>query len=103
MMAHAIESVRFRLKPSCDEATFLALNERAQSEIAPRIPGLLRREVSRSEDGWWLIIVLFADMASAKQALPGATATGGATIGAQYMDAMDPATLSIELYTIVDA
>lgn len=54
-----INLVRFRLNEGVDEATFLAINERFQREVVPTLPGLQRREATRSADGEWLLILRY--------------------------------------------
>ncbi len=62
----AIQIVQFRLAPGADPAAFRALNARFQSEVAPGLPGLERREATVGEDGSWLLVLRYADPAAAK-------------------------------------
>ena len=43
-----IQIVRFRISDGVDNTSFRALNERFQREIAPKLPGLVRREATVS-------------------------------------------------------
>ena len=54
-----IETVTFRLAPGTDEAEFLAVDRRVQTEFTYQQPGVLRRTTSRGEDGDWIVIVLW--------------------------------------------
>lgn len=44
-----------------DEASFLALNDRFQENVAYRSVGLMRRTVARGDDGGWVDIRLWSD------------------------------------------
>lgn len=63
-----IQIVRFRLSAGVDEGEFRAINERFQREVTPTLPGLVRREATRSADGEWLLVLRYTDEATAKQA-----------------------------------
>ena len=62
-----IELVRFRVNDGVDEDAFRALNDRFQREVVPTLPGLERREATRAEGGEWLLVLRYADMASAER------------------------------------
>ena len=57
-----LQIVRFRAKPEVTDKDMLAINERFQREVAPTLPGLERREATRSPDGDWLLVLRYADM-----------------------------------------
>ncbi|MFO0644101.1 MAG: hypothetical protein U0183_33045 [Polyangiaceae bacterium] len=63
-----IQLVRFRLAAGVDEDQFRALNERFQREVAPKLPGLKRREATRAADGEWLLVLRYSDLDSAHKA-----------------------------------
>ena len=48
-----IETMTFRLRLGVDEAEFLGVDKRLQSEFAYQQPGLVRRTTARSDDGAW--------------------------------------------------
>ena len=58
-----IETMTFRLKDDVDEAAFLAVDKRLQSDFAYQQPGLVRRTIARGHgdrerewlvlDVWW--------------------------------------------------
>ena len=56
-----IETLTFQLAPTTDEADFLAVDRRVQTEFAYRQPGLLRRTTARSArgDGSWIVVDLW--------------------------------------------
>jgi len=49
-----------------DENDFLAADKRMQTDFAYQQPGLLRRTTARGDDRQWLVLTLWADMASAE-------------------------------------
>jgi hypothetical protein len=50
-----IETMTFRLAEGADEAAFLAVDKRLQSDFAYRQPGLLRRTTARGQGDWVVI------------------------------------------------
>ncbi|MEI6777351.1 MAG: hypothetical protein WCK70_10665 [Chloroflexales bacterium] len=57
-----IKIERFRLNDGMDEGAFRAVNERFQREVAPTLPGLTRREVTRAPNGEWVLVLRYTDM-----------------------------------------
>jgi hypothetical protein len=92
-----IQIVRFRVNDGVEATAFRALNERFQQEVAPKLPGLVRREGTVSEDGEWLLVLRYTDMESAHQA--GRSDTSD--ISQQFMSMINMSTLSASFYTIV--
>lgn len=92
-----IQIVRFRLNDGVEDAAFLALNERFQREVAPTLPGLLRREATVSADGEWLLVLRYTNMESAHKA--GQTDTGD--ISRAFMQMINMSSMSASFYTIV--
>src|SRR5262245_6901923 len=93
----AIQIVRFHLKAGVDEEEFLALNERFQREVAPKLPGLERREGTRGSEGEWLLVLRYRDVESAKKAGRSDTSE----ISQKFMAMIDMSTLSATFYEIV--
>ena len=57
-----IETMTFRLVDGADEAAFLAVDKRLQSDFAYQQPGLLRRTTARGQGdraGVWIVIDLW--------------------------------------------
>jgi len=57
-----LQIVRFRAKPEVSDAEMLQVNERFQREVAPNLPGLERREATRTDTGDWVLVLRYADM-----------------------------------------
>jgi len=53
----AIETMTFRLREHADEAAFLAVDKRLQTDFAYQQPGLVRRTTARGHDEWIVIDV----------------------------------------------
>ncbi len=96
MMA-AIQIVRFHTKEGIDEAAFAALNERFQREVTPTLPGLVRREATRADDGEWVLILRYTSKEAAQQA--GKRDTGDVAMA--FMSHIDMSTMSAGFYEIV--
>ena len=65
-----IETMTFRLREDADEAAFLAVDKRLQSDFAYQQPGLVRRTTARGQGARaneWLVVDLWwsADAADA--------------------------------------
>lgn len=61
-----VETIRFRLRDSIDDAAFRALDRRVANDYMARRPGFLSRETLRSPDGEYLVIVHWASEAEAE-------------------------------------
>jgi len=92
-----IELVRFRVNDGVDEDAFRALNDRFQREVVPTLPGLERREATRAEGGEWLLVLRYADMASAERGPQADTSD----VSGQFISMVDMATMSAARYEIV--
>jgi len=92
-----IQIVKFRVNDGVNDAAFRALNDRFQQEVAPKLPGLVRREATVSDDGEWLLVLRYADMESAHKA--GRSDTGD--ISQQFMQMINMNSMSASFYTIV--
>jgi hypothetical protein len=58
-----IETMTFRLRQDADEAAFLAIDKRLQSDFAYQQPGLVRRTTTRGvgdRAGEWLVVDIWA-------------------------------------------
>ncbi|MEI6361848.1 MAG: hypothetical protein WCP95_06910 [Actinomycetes bacterium] len=93
----ALQIVRFRTNPDVAEADIVAINERFQREIAPELPGLERREATRTADGGWVLVLRYVDMETAT-APP---ADHGMEIAGALMSMIDMSTMSAEFLDVV--
>jgi len=93
----AIQIVRFRLATGVDEGEFRALNERFQREVAPKLPGLVRREATRSAEGEWILVLRYADVEAAKKAGRSDTSE----VAQAFMKMIDRTTMSAVFSEIV--
>jgi hypothetical protein len=59
-----VEVTTFRLADGVDDASFLALDKRLQTELVPNRPGFMRRTTARHGDEW-LVVTLWANEADA--------------------------------------
>jgi heme-degrading monooxygenase HmoA len=64
MNSPTLELVQFRLKPGVSEAAFLEAVFQTQAAIA-RLPGFLRREVLKNDEGLWVDVVHWQSKAEA--------------------------------------
>ncbi|MCI0558828.1 MAG: hypothetical protein MN733_10050 [Nitrososphaera sp.] len=92
-----IQIVRFQLNDGVNENEFRALNERFQREVAPKLPGLVRREATCSAEGEWLLVLRYTDMETAHQA--GRSDTSD--ISQKFMSFINMSTLSVSFYDLV--
>ncbi len=96
-MSNVIQIVRFRVKEGVEAAAFQAVNERFQREVAPTLPGLLRREATVAEDGEWLLVLRYDSMENAR----GGAQRDVSALAQQFMSMIDMATMSASFYTLV--
>jgi len=62
-----VEVVRFRLVSGTDEAVFLRENSRVQREFVAIQPGYVSRQIAKSDDGEWLVLVHWQSAANADE------------------------------------
>ena len=55
-----IEIQTFQLADGVDPAVFVEADARAQTEVAYRQSGLVRRTTAKGDDGEWLVVTLWA-------------------------------------------
>lgn len=92
-----IQTVRFRLNEGSDEGEFRVINERFQREVVPTLPGLLRREATRSADGEWLLILRYDNAENVGKAQRGDTSE----IARALMGFIDMRTMSAGVSEII--
>jgi hypothetical protein len=79
------------------EADIVAINERFQREIAPLLPGLQRREATRTADGEWVLVLRYADM----QAATAPPADHSMEVAGALFKMIDMSTMSSEFLSVV--
>lgn len=97
-----IETMTFRLVDGADEAAFLAVDKRLQTEFAYQQPGLLRRTTARGvgdRAGEWVVIDLWARAEDADACAEG---WDHDPLAQELMSHVDPATLEVRRYTDLD-
>jgi len=92
-----LQIVRFRAKPDVTEEEMLAINDRFQREVAPTLPGLQRREATRTEDGEWVLVLRYADMDHAA----GGAARDTSPIAMEFMSKIDMSSMSASFHPVV--
>lgn len=92
-----IQIVNFKLNDGSDVKAFRAVNERFQREIAPTLPGLIRREATESADGGYVLVLRYKDMESAQKA--GGSDTSD--VSKQFLSFINMATLSVSFHSII--
>ena len=92
-----IQTVRFQLNDGINTQDFRALNERFQREVAPKLPGLVRREATQSADGEWLLVLRYTDVESAHNAGKSDTSN----ISQKFMSFINMNSMSASFYDIV--
>lgn len=100
MAEHVIELVAFALKPGVDEAAFLAVASAPVSEFLKGRIGFIRRRLAKGTDGQWVEHVEWATMADA---LAAAEAFKGDPRAQPLLAAIDPASVAMRHYVVVDA
>ena len=92
-----IQIVRFRLNDGVDAGEFKQLNERFQHEVAPTLPGLVRREATCADDGEWVLVLRYTDKATATKAGRNDTSE----LAHSFMSQINMSSMSAGFYEIV--
>jgi hypothetical protein len=94
-----IETMTFRLRPGVDEAEFLGVDKRLQSEFAYQQPGLVRRTTARGDGGEWVVVDVWqtADHADAMSARWDTD-----ELAAEFMSYVGAGTVEVRRYTTLD-
>ncbi len=96
-MPAVIQIVRFRPTAEVAHDALVAMNERFQREVAPKLPGLERREACVTDDGEWVLVLRYASMELAT-APP---ADHGMEVAGSFMQMIDLTTMSASFQTVV--
>lgn len=97
-----LETMTFRLRDGTDEAAFLAVDKRLQSEFAYQQPGLVRRTTARGvgdRAGEWIVVDLWysADAADAC-----AQQWNRDALAQEFMSLVDRDTVDVRRYADLD-
>ncbi|WP_336318757.1 hypothetical protein [Streptomyces lavendofoliae] len=66
-----VETVRFKLVPGTDTTAFESLDRAVEDDYMAKRPGFLSREVTRGDDGEYLVIVHWATPEDADATMSG--------------------------------
>lgn len=97
-----IEIMTFRLIGGADDAAFLAVDKRLQSDFAYQQRGLVRRTTARGEGaraGEWIVIDLWG---SAQDADACATRWDDDPTAQEFVSFVDPSTVEVRRYKDLD-
>lgn len=97
-----IETMTFRLVPGADEAVFLAVDKRLQSDFAYQQPGLMRRTTARGlgdRAGEWVVVDLWRTTEDADAA---AARWDDDPTARELMSLVDAATVDVRRYADLD-
>jgi hypothetical protein len=94
-----VEVTTFRLRPGGEDAEFLELDRRVQTEFIPNHPGFLRRTTARAADGTWAVITLWAGEEEAERSA--VLAVDDPVMGA-FMASVEPTSLRSDRYHTLD-
>jgi heme-degrading monooxygenase HmoA len=93
-----VEITTFRLAEGVEDASFLALDRRVQTELVPNQPGFMRRTTARRDDDW-VVVTLWSteDHAAAFR-----RAVEGDPLQAEFARAMEAGTSRLARYATLD-
>ena len=97
-----IETMTFRLVKGADEAAFLGVDKRLQTDFAYQQPGLVRRTTARGVDnraGEWVVIDLWA---TAEDADACAARWDDDPLAQELMSYVDRSTVEVRRYLDLD-
>jgi heme-degrading monooxygenase HmoA len=60
-----VEVITFRLAAAANDESFLALDQRVQTELVPNQPGFMRRTTARHGDDWLVVTLWSTEEAAA--------------------------------------
>ncbi|MDI3418511.1 antibiotic biosynthesis monooxygenase family protein [Streptomyces luteolus] len=94
-----VETVRFHLSDGVVPAEFIALDQKMEADYMGKRPGFLSREITRNDDGEYLVIVHWAtaeDADATMQAFFGAPETQ------DFLSSVDKSTVQSGRYAQVE-
>jgi hypothetical protein len=89
-----IEIMIFRLRSGVDDADFLTIDGRVQTEIAYQCDGLLRRTLARDGDRW-LVLQIWATPSACRD---GEQVMEASPLGREFSALVDRDTLRVERF-----
>lgn len=93
-----IEIARMRLRPGVADEAFVAQNRIVDRDHVRAQPGFVSRELARSADGEWIVVVHW----DTPEAADASMATfASAPAAARFMALVDPDTLSMRRYLLL--
>ena len=92
-----LQIVRFRAKADVSEAEMAAVNDRFQQEVAPTLPGLERRDATRTADGDWVLVLRYSDLDHAA----GGQARDTSPVAQEFMSKIDLSSMSASFHPVV--
>jgi len=84
----------FRLRSGVEDADFLTIDGRVQTEVAYQCAGLLRRTLARDGERW-LVLQIWATPSAC---FDGARAVAASSLGRDFSALVDQATLRVERF-----
>ena len=94
-----IEILTFALRAGVDDARFIAVDTRVQTEFAYQQPGLDRRTTGRNDGGRWLVLQVWS---SDEAATAARTAFEASELGAELTSLIDPDSVRTERFAGLD-
>lgn len=94
-----VEILRFKLSPGTDEAEFLRLDKRVQTEFAYQQPGMIRRTTAKGLDGAWLVVDLWRSEADAERC---DAVWGQDPLTDEFRTRMDANSVTVERFETLD-
>ncbi len=94
-----IETIRFNSLDGVDDARFLAVDQRFETQFLYQQPGFVRRFLTRADDGAWQSFVIWADRDHADRAFD---SVGASEVGRERDDLIDEVTVTRECLTGFD-
>ena len=93
-----VTTFRLRLPEGADEASFLALDKRVQTELVPNRPGFIRRTTAhRGAD--WVVVTLWASEAEASAFADAVTAD---PVWTEFVRCHEPGSQSTQRFDTLD-
>lgn len=94
-----IEILTFSLRPGVDDARFVAVDDRVQTDFAYQQPGLARRTTGRNDQGRWLVLQVWS---SDEAAAVARTSFEASELGAEFTSLVDPVSVTRECFANLD-
>ena len=96
-IANVLEIASFKLAEGVTPAEFNVLDKAVESQLVSKQPGFISRTSSYSDDGEWVVVVYWQDMASADASM---NSFANAPAAAGFMQNLQMEMMSMKRYTI---